>query len=382
MRVALIASSYLPHPGALERRVDRLARGLASRGVDVEVLTQGRMRGLPAVSERDGFVVRRFAAPFGRAHAAVAPGLWQYLRRVAGSFDVADAHTTQLSLGLAPVLAGVRRLVLTPHGPVQPLLHWPYVGATSALLGRAVQIVCTSRAQGALLSRASPSATERIAVVPHGVDVGAIRSAEPLPRSRSTVLTVGRLERYQRVDRAIAAMAGLDPGSQLVVVGHGSLRRSLEAHATDLLLSPRVEFAGAVPDVELYRWLRTARVLVTLAQEQTSGVQLLEALAAGVPAVASDIPAHRETAGSSADAANVTFVPPAGSPLEISDAMCEAAGRSAAPPPRTDLLTWNAVVDKTLTVYEAAMLRGARPAGVGRSATTATRLLARAIGGT
>jgi glycosyltransferase involved in cell wall biosynthesis len=376
VKVALIASSYLPHPGALERRVDRLAHGLARRGVAVEVLTQDLARGLPRVSERDGIVVRRFAAPIGTAHNAVAPGLWQYMRRTAGWFDVADTHSTHLSLGLAAARAGARRLFVTPHGPVQQLFRWPYAGATSALMRHAVQIVCSSRAQAAVLSRASPWAAERIRVVPNGVDLGPIESADPLPRSKSTVLSVGRLERYQRIDRAIAAMAGLDADSQLVVVGHGSLRRNLRARAADLLVASRVKFLGALPDAELYRWLRTARVVVALAEEQTSGLQLLEALAAEVPVVASDISAHREAA-SYADGVGVRFVPPAGSPLEVADAIVEAATLSVPPTVRARLPTWDAAVDRTLALYEAAMLGRPRPIGARAGGARGPRVLAR-----
>jgi glycosyltransferase involved in cell wall biosynthesis len=365
MRVALIASSYLPHPGALERRVDRLAHGLASRGVEVEILTQDRLRALPSESERDGVIVRRFAGSIGKAHASVAPGLWQYLRRVVGSFDLADTHCAHLALGLAVARAGARRLVLTPHGPVQQLFRWPHAGAAAALMRHAAQIVCSSRAQAAVLSSASPSAAERIRVVPNGVDVERIRRATPLPHPTSTFLSVGRLERYQRIDRAIAAMAGLGPGSQLVIVGHGPSRRSLQAHAADLRVSSRVEFMGAVfmgavPDAALYRWLRTARVVVALAHEQTSGLQVLEALAAGVPAVASDIPAHREAAAY-ARGAGVKLVPSTGSPLEVADAICEAATLQVAPEARMGLPTWDAVVDETLTLYDAALVGRPRP---------------------
>jgi glycosyltransferase involved in cell wall biosynthesis len=381
VKVALVASSYLPDPGALERHVDRLAHGLASRGVEVEVLTQDSARGVPRVSERQGVVVRRFPASISRAHAAVAPGLYHYLRRTAGWFDLADAHSAHLSLGLAVARAGVRRVCLTPHGPIQQHFPWPNAGAMSALLRHAAQIVCSSHAQAELLSRAPSSPAGRIRVVPKGVDVELIRSAQPLPRSNSTVLGVGRLERRHRMDRLITAMAGLDPGSELVVVGDGSLRRSLHARAADLLVSSRVRFVGPVPDAHLYRWLRTARVHVALAEEATSGLQLLEALAAGVPTVASDIPAHREAA-SYADCGGVRFVPPAGSPLEIADAICEAATLSVPPAAQMRLPTWDSVVDKTLALYEAAMLERPRLTGMQPGRTGAARALARQSGRT
>jgi glycosyltransferase involved in cell wall biosynthesis len=374
MKVALVTSSYLPHAGALERHVAKLAHGLAARGIEVEVLTQHAGRALPRVSESEGVVVRRFAASIGKARAAVAPGLWEYMRRTARSFDVADAHSTHVALGVAVAHAGARRFLFTPHGPVQQLLRWPYARATCAVMEHAVQTVCSSRAQAKLLGRASSSGARRIRVVPNGVDLGPIQSAEPLPASQSTVLSVGRLERYQRVDRAIAAMAALDSGSRLVVVGHGSLRRSLRAYAADLLVSSRVDFVGPVPDAELYRWLRTARVLVALAEQESSGLQVLEALAAGVPAVASDIPVHREVA-SYVDGESVTFVSPAGSPLEIAEAICEAARLRVPPDAGPGLPTWDWAVERTLDLYKAAMLSRPRAAGSRVRDTRALRMI-------
>lgn len=372
MRIALVTSSYGPHPGGLERHVDQLAHGLARQGVEVEVLAQGPADRLPPVSEADGVVVRRFTTSIGRAHATVAPGLREYMRRTATSFDLTDAHTTHVALGVAVARAGARRLVFTPHGPVRQLTRWPYARATRALVGHAVQTVCNSRAQADVLRRAVSSAAGGILVVPNGVEVEAIQAAEPFPEEHSVVLAVGRLARYQRVDRAIAAMAGLNPASRLVVVGHGPSRLSLTAHAADLLVSSRVQFRGPVPDAELYRWLRTARVLVALAEEQTSGLQLLEALSASVPAVASDIPAHREAA--SYGGAGVKFVSPTGSPLEIADAICQAATLRVPPGAQRKLPTWNEVVESTLELYTGAIRAGPRASGAPRVGMAPSRM--------
>jgi glycosyltransferase involved in cell wall biosynthesis len=354
MRVGLITPSYLPHPGGVERHVDKLAQGLARHGVEVEVLTQVHARRLARVSESNGVVVRRFGASIGTARAGVAPGLWEHLRHTARSFDVADLHGTHVPLGMAVARAG-GRLIFTPHGPIQQLLRWPHARATRALVDKAVWTVCSSRAQAALLHREFSSAADRTRVVPKGVDLAAMQAAKSFPGEGAPVLTVGRLERYQRVDRAIAAMAGLDSASRLVVIGEGSAMRSLRAYAADLLVSSRVDFVGCVPDAELYRWLRTACVVLALAEQQTSGLQLLESFAAGVPVVASDLPVHREAA-LHADGPAVTFVAPAGSPIEAGDAICEASWLRAAPtvPPR--LPTWDDVVDDTLSLYEDAML--------------------------
>jgi glycosyltransferase involved in cell wall biosynthesis len=117
-------------------------------------------------------------------------------------------------------------------------------------------------------------------------------------------------------------IAGFAPGFRLVVVGAGPLLHRLRAHAADLRVSSRVHFLGAVADLELYRWLRTARVVVALHDDHSSGIHVGEALAAGAPLVASELPVHREAAARF-DGARVKFVSPRGSPFEVADAIPE-----------------------------------------------------------
>ena len=186
-----------------------------------------------------------------------------------------------------------------------------------------------SRAEANELCRALPWA-HRVRVVPGAVDAMAIKAARPFPSASTVVLVASPLEQYARVDRAIAAMASLDPAFRLVVVGDGPARRALQAHAADLQLSSRVLFVGQVPDTELYRWLRSARVLVSL-MEQSFGIQVLEAVCAGASVVASDIPAHREAAVC-LDDIDIRFVPSRGSPLQVADAISKAARLPSGPP--------------------------------------------------
>jgi glycosyltransferase involved in cell wall biosynthesis len=170
------------------------------------------------------------------------------------------------------------------------------------------------------------------------------------------------------VDRAIAAMAGLAPTFELVVIGDGSAHRRLVGHAADLQVSSRVRFAGPVSDGDLHRWLRTARLVVTLSEQEAFGHQVLEGVAAGAQVVASDIPAHRE-AGEYVSDLGVTFVSPEGSPLEVADAIRSAVTIPAAPPARP-LPSWSDVVDATLALYEQLVrsqpTNGARRARLGR----------------
>jgi glycosyltransferase involved in cell wall biosynthesis len=184
--------------------------------------------------------------------------------------------------------------------------------------------------------------------------VAAIQAARPFAYPGHDVLTVGRLERL--IDRTITAMASLASAFRLAVVGAGSDRDKLLAHSLDLQVSSRVKFAGSVPDADLYWWLRTGRVAVAVPGKESSGLQVTEALSAGAPVVASDIPLYRGAA-SYADGAGVQFVSPAGSPLEIAEGICETAELGVPRTLRLRLPTWDYVVERTLALYVGAMGR-------------------------
>jgi len=356
MKVALVASSYLPRPGGLERHVHELASGLARRGVEVEVLTQDPPRPLPPVSEFEGFIVRRFGGSRGNGHIGVAPGLWEHLRRTARSFDVVDLHTAQAPLGIAVLRARPRRIVFTLHAAVGRLLRWPYVQVTRAIVDSAAQIVCAAAVERELLCRSFPAAAGRTRVIPPGVDLPGIAAARPFACPGIVVLTVDRLEPSKRIDRAIAALAALDGSFRLAVVGDGPARQKLLAYAADLRVSSRVELLGRLPDAEVYRWLRTSDVVLALAEEKSSVLQVAEGICAGSPVVASDIAVHREAAWYLGESP-VKLVSPYGSPLEIADRIAEAAEHRVRPGMPPTAWTWDEVVEETLVIYEAVLDR-------------------------
>src|SRR5579884_2343248 len=177
MKVALVASSYLPERGRLERRVDELARGLVKRGAQVEILAQGAAH--RPLEFRDGVIVRRFPTMVGPLRFPVAPRLRERLRVGAREFDVVDVHTRQLPVALAVANSRVQRLVLTPGVPLGTVPHWRQAAATRAVVGAAMQIVCLSEIDRSAVSRLVPEASRRTQVLPDGVDLAALRAAEP-----------------------------------------------------------------------------------------------------------------------------------------------------------------------------------------------------------
>jgi glycosyltransferase involved in cell wall biosynthesis len=356
VRVAQVVPQYNPDSGGVERHVRELARGLTRCGAEVDVLTQHHGVGVTTTHRVDDVGCFRV---LGRSRDwAEAMGLGErVMGRVTSSYDVVHAHGFRALLAVAAGGVRPKRLVFSPRlhrwlrSPARHLLQSSYQRVGSTMVAGASAVVCASESEARLLSRSVPAVAGCVWIVPDGIEVGAIERANPLSSSATVVLGLGRLERSQRLDRAVAALVSLDSEFELVLVGEGRAGQLLKALAAELRVEPRVRFAGCVPDGERYRWLKTARVLVALSEHDAFDATLLESICAETPIVASDTPAHREAA-SYAPVGGARFVPPGASPLALADAIAEAATLeplgSTLPIP-----AWEDVAKLMMSVYEA-----------------------------
>ncbi len=94
--------------------------------------------------------------------------------------------------------------------------------------------------------------------------------------------------------RAFAEAVRENPRIRLVLVGTGSQGQDIKGALREVEASGRVLFPGRLQYSELPRWYRLADVFVSPSHVDGSSVSLMEALACGVPALVSDIPANRE----------------------------------------------------------------------------------------
>jgi glycosyltransferase involved in cell wall biosynthesis len=120
-------------------------------------------------------------------------------------------------------------------------------------------------------------------------------------KGRRVILTLGRLsasERYKGHDEILAVLADVArdmPEIVYLVVGDGNDRGRLEARAAALGVSDRVVFAGSVTDSEKADHYRLADLFAMPGRGEGFGIVYLEALACGVPVLASTADASRET---------------------------------------------------------------------------------------
>jgi glycosyltransferase involved in cell wall biosynthesis len=295
--------------GGTERQAHLLAVELASRGVPVTIVTQS---GPPAVAAAVG-PSRGAAVPIVRLPILRALPAWSFLASflVWGAlhrhrFRLIHAHNTSLGViaGIAghllgkPVLAkvtGMRHVhALGSPAPLRRLRRW--------VLTRHARLIALSADMRAALAQAGVR-LDGVELVPNGVAPVPAVSPERLAALRAerldghpgaVVLFVGHLTEGKRVDRLLHVWADMPrpAGALLVVVGDGPLRRPLVATADRLGLHDAVRFVGVQTDVTPFYLIADVFVLPSASEGMSNA--LLEAMAAGLPVVASDIAANRE----------------------------------------------------------------------------------------
>jgi glycosyltransferase involved in cell wall biosynthesis len=142
-------------------------------------------------------------------------------------------------------------------------------------------------------------AAGQIRVIENGVDLQHYQPDPAQPRfAQPTVLYLGRLKRYKRVDlvvRGFAEVARRIPNAQLIIAGTGDAEPEVRALVQELGLAPRVRLAGFVDEAEKLRLLRGTWVHVLTSPKEGWGISNLEAAACGTATVASDSPGLRDS---------------------------------------------------------------------------------------
>jgi len=289
VRLGMISSGLWPEIGGVERYVWRLAVELASLGVEVDVLTPGERTEESLV---DGVRINSYARPLDRLRDVPPPTLfWGVFR---SKFDLVHGHHYHQPHVLAAALRGSCPLVYTTHfhgegsTRLRSLLHGLYRPLGSSLLCSADVLIVNTPAEARLVSDRFGSQTDdRIIALPPG--------HEEFPRrpTESLVLCVGRLVATKRVDRFVelCAATSLPSGTRCLIIGDGPERLRLERLARTL--DAPVEFTGRVTDATLAELIGRAKILVSFSEQESWGMAVADAAAAGVRVLASDIAAHR-----------------------------------------------------------------------------------------
>lgn len=315
MRICLFTPTFLPRVGGAERDADILARGLLARGHGVLVLAQSMgpvPRGLP-------YEVRTYRRPPAQNLWPEALG-WP-LARAHRAFPF-DACLAFYAYPTGYAAARLKRrlgfgLVTTPRGadlyPQFHMLGRPRVaGIIRDGYRRADRIVSISGWITQRLREVAGPASELppIDLVYNGIDLAAYdaerdaaRAAPPaLGVKELFILHLARVAPVKRQDLAVEAVHLLRDeftrrGLSYVIVGDGNGMDDLLAQVARLNLGGIVKVLGSRVGMEKAWLLDHAEFMVSTSREEAFGNVVLEAMAGGLPMLASDIGSHRELIG-------------------------------------------------------------------------------------
>lgn len=285
MRLLLTTDYYWPYiGGGVEAVVQQLAERLVRRGHTVSVLTL--RTGWSRTSERlNGVVIHRVPAlPLTRLLGMQLTVPLDPLKftRVLASFrpDVLHLHNQFFTSSLLAMLLHKRMpTVFTLHlGQVRiGNMVALYEQLISRRLLAAADVVTAVSCQAAAVW---PGAR----VIENAVDTDVFR---PYPGRKDgfTVMCVGRLIRNKGPQRLLEAIPYLDPGIRVVFIGDGPLRTRLQRRAWDLGVAGRTTFVGLRNDVACL--LPSGSLLVRPSDTDALSLAVLEALACGLPVIAS-----------------------------------------------------------------------------------------------
>ena len=362
MKIGLVTPYIYPLPGGVNGHVAYLYENLIARGHDVRIISSAH--GPQRASEGD--VIRLgygFSVPANGSVGIVtlSPRYGVLVREMLERerFDVLHFHE--------PFVPFLSLVLLRESKSVNVATFHAFAGWSAAyefwkralerfarrLHGR----IAVSAAARHFIDRYFPGDYK---VIPNGVDVHRFASARPIARYRDgtpNILFVGRFESRKGVMYLMKAFRVLRKRGydcRLLIAGSGPQEREVRRYIATRKLQG-VELLGRISDEDKARYFATADIYVSPATGQESfGIVLLEAMAAGTPIVCSDIHGYKGVVRRNEQA---LLVPPrdvealVGALARLLDDPAERARMSAAGRARAVQFSWENITAKVDDYY-------------------------------
>ena len=308
--VLFVIRYFHPFIGGLEKKVFNLARTLSGAGLKITIVTSRFSLSWPKKEPLHGIEIIRLPSPRIKIAGAFLYNcaLFCYLWRKRRNFDL--CHTFQVGYSSACAIAAGRLL------GIQTVLTLSSSGSGGDVLrhrrslwGRIFLRICSKATCIVALHEKMVDEIKafypasNISIIQNCVDVGqyqpspdraALRLQSGFTPDDRLIVYAGRLSAEKGVDFLLRAFSAMPRGKtiRLWIYGEGPQRASLLRQAHDLGLDDSVRFQGAIENVAAV--LQIADVFIMPSHFEGMSNAVLEAMACGVPVIATDVPGNRE----------------------------------------------------------------------------------------
>src|ERR1700722_5498923 len=228
------------------------------------------------------------------AHSAADLKVFRHLNRLIRQerFDTVFSfllHANAAAAVASFVCPGVRIIQSIQTTQPHPRWHWLVQRLASH---RADRVVVPSPSAADVAHQRSHVPKEKIVVIPNGVDVPPARPDHKFGQAPHRIIFIGRLDPVKRLPDLLLAVKLLGDFVHLDIYGDGTQRPLLVQQIENLQIAPLVTLHGSTNGPN--EALRDAELLVLPSEAEGFGLVLIEAMAVGVPVVATDAPGIRD----------------------------------------------------------------------------------------
>jgi glycosyltransferase involved in cell wall biosynthesis len=293
MKIAILVEFFLPRRGGTELASYNIAKNLALKGHDVHIITS-RDEGLPKSSFQDGFHIHRVY--WGRikffSTIFFLIGIFFRLKSIQPNI----VHVQQISLICLPAFFSKKILkkpyIIYGRGSDIYYISFFWRKISKFLLKDAVKVIALTADMKRELQKIYYG---EILVIPNGIELDSYKNLQKQNfrvNNKKIIIFVGTLRPVKGLIYLIEAMKIIHAEMEntiLMIIGDGEERKSLEDMVMKLQLENVVIFIGEIPNKDIPTYLVQGDVFVLPSLSEGFPNVLLEAMAAGLPIVSTNI---------------------------------------------------------------------------------------------
>lgn len=364
LRVLMATPRYFPYMGGVETHVYETGRRLAQRGIDITILTTMPSQSetpLPREIQSDGLRIIRVPVLPGSRDLYIAPEMYSLIKQ--GEWDLVHCqgiHTAVPAMAMiAARQANIPYMVTFHTGGHSSSLRnkirstqWKFL---RPLLAGAENLIGVSHFETEYFRDVLHLPQERFTVIPNGAALPALSGPLYTRQERTSIVSVGRLERYKGHQHMITALPEIHkqrPDAQLLILGTGPYENTLRKLAQDVGVTEQVEIR-AVPAGNrkaMASILAQASLVTLMSEYEAHPIAVMEALSLQRPVLGMHAAGLQELA----EQGFIRSIPLNSTPAQVAEAAIQQL-ESPLIPENFVLPTWEDCADRLQAVYENAI---------------------------